>query len=190
VQTWVLGSGQDPAERDDATREQLDTALAQDVPVVIDSGGLELSGRATGPAVLTPHAGELAALLGVARADVVADPADSARRAADDRNATVLLKGHTSFIASPGGALLTVTAPTTWLATAGTGDALAGVLGALVATHAAEVAADRAVLARLAATACVLHGAAGERASDGGPLTVLGLCAQLPGVIAALLLAD
>src|SRR3982751_3786461 len=56
VQAWVLGSGQDATERDDATRDLLDTALAQDVPVVLDSGALDLVDRAAGPRVLTPHA--------------------------------------------------------------------------------------------------------------------------------------
>jgi hydroxyethylthiazole kinase-like uncharacterized protein yjeF len=186
VQAWVLGSGQDAAERDDETRDLLGAALAQGVPVVIDSGALDLAPTANGPAVLTPHAGELATLLGIERADVVADPAASSVRAASETGATVLLKGHTSFIARPDGSLLRVTAPTTWLATAGTGDALAGVLGALVATHAGDVAADPATLAEFAATACILHGTAGERASGGGPFTVLDLCHRLPGVVAEL----
>ncbi len=186
VQAWVLGSGQDPTERDDVTSMLLDAALAQDVPVVIDSGALDLASRATGPAVLTPHAGELATLLGVERSEVTADAAGSATRAAAKLGATVLLKGHTSHIAMPDGSLLRVTAPTTWLATAGSGDALAGILGALVATHATAAGGDPSALARLAATACVLHGAAGERASAGGPFTVLALCAELPAVVASL----
>ena len=107
-------------------------------------------------------------------------------RAAADLQATILLKGHTSFIATPDGSLLRVTAPTTWLATAGSGDALAGILGALVATHSAAVAEDPAALARLAATACVLHGSAGELASAGGPFTVIDLCHRLPEVVASL----
>ncbi len=185
VQAWVLGSGQDAAERDDATRALLEAALGQDVPVVVDSGALDLVQRATGPALLTPHAGELATLLGVERADITRDPAASALRAAAEFAATVLLKGHVSHIATPGGVLLRVTAPTTWLATAGSGDSLAGILGALVATHSAA-AVDPEALARLAAAACVLHGAAAERASGGGPFTVLALCAQLPAVVATL----
>jgi hydroxyethylthiazole kinase-like uncharacterized protein yjeF len=193
VQAWVLGSGQDVSERDDATSELLGTALGQDVPVVLDSGALDLVGTATGPAVLTPHAGELAKLLGVERGAITADPAGSARRGASQLDATVLLKGHVSHIATPDGSLLRVTAPTTWLATAGSGDALAGILGALVATHADAIADDPGALARVAAAACILHGAAGKRASGasetavGGPFTVIGLCAALPAVIADLI---
>jgi hydroxyethylthiazole kinase-like uncharacterized protein yjeF len=187
VQAWVLGSGQDSADRDPDTRGLLTDALAQAVPVVIDSGALDLSALAAGPAVLTPHAGELASLLGVERADVVADPVGYAMRAAAETGATVLLKGHTSHIARPDGSVLRVTAPTTWLATAGSGDALAGILGALLATHATAIAGDPGAVARIAATACVLHGEAGARASGGGPFTILDLCAALPAVIAELL---
>ena len=99
----------------------------------------------------------------------------------------MLLKGHVSRIATPEGVRHRVTAPTTWLATAGSGDALAGILGALVATHSRQIAADTGVLARLTATACVLHGEAGRRASGGGPMTVMQLCAELPVAIADLL---
>lgn len=185
VQAWVLGSGQDAADRDPATTSMLDAALAQGVPLVIDSGALDLVRRAKGSVVLTPHAGELATLLDVERTAITADPAGAAMRAAAKFGVTVLLKGHTSFIARPDGTLLRVTAPTTWLSTAGSGDALAGILGALVATHAAA-AGDPATLASLAAAACVVHGAAGELASGGGPFTVLELCAAVPAVIASL----
>jgi NAD(P)H-hydrate repair Nnr-like enzyme with NAD(P)H-hydrate dehydratase domain len=73
VQAWVLGSGQDPSELDDATLDLIDRALAQDVPAVIDSGALGRVRDAAGPVVLTPHAGELASLLGVERSDVLDD---------------------------------------------------------------------------------------------------------------------
>ena len=187
VQAWVLGSGQDAAERDDSSAELLDRALAQQVPCVIDSGALDRVRDAAGPVVITPHAGELAGLLGIERGEVHDDPEGCAARAASELGATVLLKGHRSVVATPAGVRFTVTAPTTWLSTAGSGDALAGILGALVATHSAAVLEDHDVLADLAATACVLHGLAGERASGGGPFTVLGLCAELPAVIAELL---
>nr|WP_284252678.1 NAD(P)H-hydrate dehydratase [Pseudolysinimonas kribbensis] len=76
-----------------------------------------------------------------------------------------------------------------WLATAGAGDALAGILGALLATHAKRIADEPETIAPLAATGAVLHGLAAERASAGGPLTVLDLAAELPRVIAGLLAA-
>jgi len=183
VQAWLLGSGMDHVERDP---EPLVRALAQGVPAVLDGGALDLHDRASAPVVLTPHHGELARLLGAPRATVAEDPAGHARRAADDLGVTVLLKGHTTYAAGPG-ILLSASVAPTWLATAGAGDALAGILGALVATHSEQVAADPQELARLAATAAVLHGLAAGRASGGGPLTILGLAHALPATIAALL---
>ncbi len=188
VQAWLLGSGIDVEERERGILDRMEAAVTSGLPCVLDAGALHLRPRATGPVVLTPHAGELARILGVDRADIAADPPGFAERAAAELDATVLLKGHTTHIAGPGITLSTQAAPA-WLATAGAGDALAGILGALVATHAAEVAADPTALARLAATATVLHGRAAEWASGGGPFTILDLCATVPAVIANLLLA-
>jgi len=189
VQAWVLGSGQDAAERDDTTAELLRAALAQRVPVVIDGGALDLHGSATGPVLLTPHAGELARLVGRDVDDIRADPSAAALAAARDLRATVLLKGHTTHVATPDGGMLRVRSAPSWLATAGAGDALAGIIGALLATHADGIADDPALVAPLAATGAVLHGLAAERASAGGPLTILDLVAALPRVIAELLAA-
>ncbi|WP_309712795.1 NAD(P)H-hydrate dehydratase [Pseudolysinimonas sp.] len=178
VQAWVVGSGQDPRERDELTRLQLETALRQGVPVVLDAGALDLWPEATGSSVLTPHAGELARLLDVGKEEVMADREAAARQAAATTGATVLLKGAETLVASPGGELLRVRNATPWLATAGAGDALAGILGALVAPH-----ADARDLAPIAAAAAWIHGEAAQRASNGGPFTVLDLCAALPTVV-------
>lgn len=183
VQAWLIGSGMDHIERD---LSRMTGPLGQPVPIVLDGGALDLHDRAAGPVVLTPHAGELARLLGADRADIAADPAAWARRAADDLGVTVLLKGHTTHVAGPGLSLGVRSAPT-WLATAGAGDALAGILGALVATHADQAADDAALLTRLAATAALIHGLAAARASGGGPLTILDLTAAIPATIASLL---
>ncbi len=179
VQAWLLGSGMDPIERDLSVME---VALAQGLPVVLDGGALDLRPRATGPVVLTPHYRELARVLGVDVGLIAADPAEWAVRASDELGATVLLKGHTTFVAGHG-QFLSVKAAPAWLATAGAGDALGGILGALVATHADAPT----LLPRLAATAALVHGLAAERASAGGPLTILDLCAAIPAVIADLL---
>lgn len=181
VQAWVIGSGQDASERDELARRLLDTALGDGTPVVLDAGGVDLRERATGPVVLTPHAGELARVLDVDTAVVLADREGAARRAAERLDAAVLLKGAETLVATPAGELLRVRNATPWLATAGAGDALAGVLGALVATN--PGAAD---LAPIAAAAAWIHGEAARRASAGGPFTILDLCAQLPGVVAEL----
>ena len=184
VQAWLMGSGMDHIERESLS--QMLEALSQPVAVVLDGGALDLYDRAAGPVVMTPHFRELARLLHVDVSDIAGDPAAWARRAADDLGVTVLLKGHTTYIAGPGISLSTASAPS-WLATAGAGDALAGILGSLVATHAGQIQDDPAELARLAATAAVVHGLAAERASDGGPLTILDLAAAVPATIARLL---
>lgn len=187
VQAWLLGSGMDAKSRDAATAGRLETALNQGLPTVVDAGALDLIGRATGPVLITPHFGELARVLGVAKEHIAADPASAAERAVERLGVTVLVKGHTTYIAAPDGTRLTTSFAPTWLATAGAGDALGGIVGALVATHAELIAADPGALARLAATAAVIHGLAAEAASAGGPFTILDLVGAVPGVIATLL---
>lgn len=183
VQAWLIGSG---TVADDNERTDVRVALTEALPTVLDAGALGLHTDSAGPTVLTPHAGELAHLLGVPREDIAADPPHWALEAAEQTGATVLLKGHSTYIAGPGVALVTRTAPT-WLAAAGAGDVLGGILGALLATHSTEIAADERMLARLAATASVIHGLAATRASNGGPLTALDVATEVSSTIAALL---
>jgi hydroxyethylthiazole kinase-like uncharacterized protein yjeF len=190
VQAWLLGSGMDAAERNTETATLLADALGQSLPTVVDAGALDLLGSATGTVVITPHLRELARVLGTEPEVLADDQEEAARRAAGELGVTVLLKGHTTHIAAPDGAGLTVSGAPSWTATAGTGDALGGILGALLATHAQELASEASgssLPARLAATACVLHGLAAERASGGGPFVVLDLAAALPAIIAELL---
>ncbi|MEO8529244.1 MAG: ADP/ATP-dependent (S)-NAD(P)H-hydrate dehydratase [Pseudolysinimonas sp.] len=182
VQAWVLGSGWDPVvRRDELSNMVLEPALADTVPKVLDAGALDLWGQVGGPVVLTPHAGELARLLDVTRDDIVEDREAAVRKAAADFGAVVLLKGAETLVASPDGAILRVRNATPWLATAGAGDALAGILGSLLATH-----SDATDLAPFAAAAAWIHGEAARRASAGGPFTILDLCAALPAVVADL----
>jgi len=187
VQAWLLGSGVDPDHLDDETSDGFETAASSGLPLVLDAGAIGLRERATGPVVVTPHFRELARATGRSVDDVAADPAEAAARAAGEWGCTVLVKGHRTHVASAGGTRLVAESAPSWLATAGAGDALGGVLGALVATHADVALEQEDALARLAATAAVVHGLAAERASGGGPLTVLGLVDALPATIAGLL---
>lgn len=199
VQAWTLGSGIDPADdaRADDVRDALRRALDDGVPAVVDAGALALAPERLAPTtVLTPHAGELARLLSARgeetdRADVEAAPLELARRAAALTGAVVLLKGPTTVVAAPGGTVLSQADGTPWLATAGTGDVLAGVLGALLAVRGEDLAGgqdpDGALTAELAAAAALVHGRAGARASGGGPVTALEVADAVPGVVAALL---
>ena len=179
VQAWVLGSGWDTARKtDELTTMLLEPVFGGSLPTVLDAGALPLWPRVVGRRVLTPHAGELARLLEIERDEVLADRDAAVRRAVDTTGATVLLKGAETLVASPGVDTLRVRNATPWLATAGAGDALDGILGALVATH-----ADATDLAPVAAAAAWIHGEAARRASDGGPFTILELCAAIPGVV-------
>ncbi|WP_235928850.1 ADP-dependent NAD(P)H-hydrate dehydratase [Marisediminicola senii] len=187
VQAWLLGSGMDAAARDTETETALHDALDEAHPVVLDAGALDLVSAVTGPAVITPHGGELSRLLGVDRERITADPAGWAARAADQLGVTVLLKGSATHVADPHGSRFVVSSPVAWTATAGAGDALGGILGAVVATNAASIADDPAALARLAATAAVVHRVAAARASAGGPLVVLDLAVAVSATVAELL---
>ncbi|GAA4152956.1 hypothetical protein GCM10023068_33730 [Leifsonia shinshuensis] len=197
VQGWLLGSGMDADDRDADDLRRLREALDDGTPLVVDAGALDLVMRARGPVVITPHYRELSRALAAAADDgaptpepdeIRADPGRWAERAASTLGATVLLKGHTTHVATPDGSRVTVTAGPPWLATAGSGDVLGGVLGALVATH-ADAIRERGheALAALAATAAWVHGRAGEAASQGGPVAALDVAEAVPAVLRRLL---
>ncbi|MDR0487837.1 MAG: NAD(P)H-hydrate dehydratase [Propionibacteriaceae bacterium] len=133
VGAWVLGCGWDD-EDIDSNREQWNQAMASHVPVVVDAGGLAFvkEGCSTS-ALLTPHAGELARLLEVERADVEAAPQFHVMKAARTTGAAVLLKGHTQYLGSPSGKVTQIQHGSPWLARAGSGDVLAGIAGTLLA---------------------------------------------------------
>ena len=174
AQAWVVGSG----SGDDAGRH-LAEALADGVPVVVDADALHhVTGPLPVPAILTPHAGELARLLGVAREDVEARPLEHARRAAEQYAATVLLKGRRSLAVDPGGRVRVNTTGTPWLATAGAGDVLGGLVGALLAAGLTPLDA--------ASVGAWLHGAAATVASAGGPVVAGDLAASVAAVVRGL----
>ncbi|TGY85362.1 bifunctional ADP-dependent NAD(P)H-hydrate dehydratase/NAD(P)H-hydrate epimerase, partial [Cellulomonas shaoxiangyii] len=178
VQAWVLGSGVAPD--DETQRDRVRAALAHAVdhgePAVADAGALDLlPERVPAHVVLTPHAGELATLLrargdDVARADVEAAPLAHARRAHDLTGATVLLKGAVTVVVGPHGAVYAQGDAPAWLATAGAGDVLGGVLGAVLAGRSADAVADPTLPAALAALAALVHGRAAHAANPGGPV--------------------
>ena len=132
VQAFVLGSGW--GDRPDGA-EVVASAVVSGLPVVVDADALFMLPRRLHPQVLlTPHAGELARLVGVAREQVTADPVAAVRQAVARTGGTVLLKGATQVSATPGRASVQVAAPgRAWAAQAGSGDLLAGICGALLA---------------------------------------------------------
>ncbi|WP_091231973.1 ADP/ATP-dependent (S)-NAD(P)H-hydrate dehydratase [Microbacterium sp. 3J1] len=192
VGAWVIGSGTSSEHRTEGEEEELRQLLLGDEPVVVDAGALDLAlDAATAPVLLTPHLREFARLQ--ARAgmgpDVDADRAWSAARAAEALETVVLLKGANTLIASPDGAVLQVSGATGWLATAGTGDVLGGVLGTMLAGN------PDAPLAEVAAAGAWLHGSAGriaagvdpERGRHGHPIVALDVAEALPLAVADLL---
>ncbi|WP_341952422.1 ADP/ATP-dependent (S)-NAD(P)H-hydrate dehydratase [Salinibacterium sp. TMP30] len=189
VQAWLIGSGMDFANREAAAEERIAEALRQTVPLVIDGGALDVATHVSGPVVITPHYRELARLLDEPVERIAAEPQKWAIEAAQRWGITVLLKGHTTYV-TDGVTTVVVEAAPAWLATAGAGDVLGGILGSLVATHSDRVLADPSLLVGLAATASYVHGVAAHRASAGGPLTILDLCANVPPVIAGLVGGD
>ncbi|SDK73494.1 NAD(P)H-hydrate dehydratase [Streptomyces indicus] len=174
VQAWVVG----PGIGEDAAR--VADVLAQDVPVLVDADGLRLADpqvlrSRTAPTVLTPHAGEAAALLGVPREEVESARLASVRRLAAEFSATVLLKGSTTLVApADGGPVRANPTGTSWLATAGSGDVLSGLSGALLAAGLSGVDA--------ASVGAYLHGLAGRRAASGAPASAQDVAAAIPEV--------
>ncbi len=135
--------------------------LRREAPLVLDADALNLLARGeiqpgwgAGPVVLTPHPAEAARLLGAGTADVQADRPGAARELARRYGAWIVLKGAGTVVCSPQGALQTNPSGNPGLATAGTGDVLAGMLGALLAQ---QLPLEQAV-----AGAVWLHGAAAD----------------------------
>ena len=171
VQAWVVGSG-----GGDGAGDELATALADGVPLVVDADALHhVDGPLPVDAVLTPHAGELAAMTGADRADVEARPLHHVRAAAERFQCVVLLKGRHTLVAHPDGRVRATTTGLPWLATAGAGDVLAGLVGALLASGLSTYDA--------ASVGSWLHGAAATVASRGGPLQAGDVARALPEAV-------
>ena len=191
VQAWVIGSGIDGRRIGWRRELRIRAKLDQRIPVVLDAGGLSLIPRLRGPVLITPHYRELASLLSTFGASVTAEdvrnePQKWAHFAADSLQVSVLLKGNVSYVVSKDREIELPQA-TPWLASAGTGDVLAGILGALLATHSHEIADQPEFLSALAATGSLIHSKAAEMASVGGPLTAMGVAHAIPKVMSDLL---
>jgi ADP-dependent NAD(P)H-hydrate dehydratase / NAD(P)H-hydrate epimerase len=203
VQAWLLGPGVAP-EADDDQPAAIAAALEGDEPCLLDAGALgvlvdqlkqerdarvahaEVPDR-SGRLLLTPHAGELARLLtdlaetgeDVDRGDVERQPYRHARWAAELTGATVLLKGSTTLVVRPDGRARSQAEAPPWLATAGAGDVLAGIAGALLAGGLSPFDAG--------AVAALVHGTAAAVASGGGPIIAGDVADHIRPTVAALL---
>jgi hydroxyethylthiazole kinase-like uncharacterized protein yjeF len=179
VQAWTAGPGMGTG---DDSAGLLAAVLATSLPVLVDADGItilaahrELLDRSA-PTLITPHSGELARLTGADIDSIEARRLEHATRAADDLGVTVLLKGSTTVIAEPDEQPVLVNSTgSSWLATAGSGDVLSGLAGALLAQG------IEAPLA--AAVAAYLHGLAGRLAARDAPIGASDLITALPEAI-------
>jgi hydroxyethylthiazole kinase-like uncharacterized protein yjeF len=185
VQAWVVGPGLGTG---DAAAAVVEAVLGADVPVLVDADGLTIVAKnpewlraraARGQAtLLTPHEGEFARLVGGDPGDVTAalaaDRLAAVRAAAAQLASTVLLKGSTTLVVDPGGAARVNGSGTGWLASAGSGDVLSGLAGALLASGLSPRDAGSA--------GAWLHGIAAQIATstNGPPLVALDLLDALP----------
>lgn len=210
VDAWALGSGVGQGSR----LEHISAVLSTETAAVADASAVALAAQLVAGGrilmqqhILTPHAGELADfftwLLALApnlfdgaapeRAEIEADPVFWASQAAYLSGATVLLKGGVTHIATSDGKLvLTVEGNSPWLATAGSGDTLTGIMGALLAQHQAHHTQPSAplVYAQLAAAAVTVHGLASDlmhTPGTRGPLPPTEVAQRLPAALAQLL---
>lgn len=185
VQVWVIGPG---LGTDDQARGLVREVLGSDVPVLIDADGLavladepELVRDRDAPTVLTPHDREFARVFG----EPAADRLGAVVRAAGEIGATVLLKGEATIVAAPDGAVFINPTGSRWLATAGTGDVLSGLAGALLAAGGDPAA--------VVAAAAYVHGIAGALAgggstdprsgTPGAPATAMDVVEAIPAAI-------
>jgi hydroxyethylthiazole kinase-like uncharacterized protein yjeF len=185
VQAWVCGCG---LGRDGTAVAEVRSVLAAPVPAVLDADALALLvdgsfatelRRRDAPTVITPHDREFTRLAGGAPG---ADRVGAALRLAAWTNMTVLLKGDRTIVATPGGRAWANPTGTPVLATAGTGDVLAGLVGALLA---AGLPPERAAVA-----AAYAHGLAGRRAAAAGVVTATDVAAHLARVAAEVAAGD
>lgn len=184
--TLILGPGMSMREGTvDLVRHLIATpepgrSIVLDAAAISCAGALaDLVARHGGRIVMTPHHGEMAALTGIDLDRIAADPVDVAQRTADRFGAVVVLKAGSTAIAAPGTPPLIYASDCTGLATGGSGDVLAGIIGGLMAQGAAPMVA--------AGWGVWLHGAAGQAAArDIGPIGFLArdLTAYLPGLLA------
>ena len=188
VQAWVIGSGTDAATRPESETAALRGILAGENTVVVDAGALDVAVGAEAPVIATPHDREHARLREACGLDAhIDDRAAAAAETARALDAVVVLKGARTVIADAHGAVRRLTVDVPWLATAGTGDVLAGVLGALAATSDADPL-------EIAASAVWLHARAAEIAAQahgpfGGPITALDVAGHLPRAVGEVLAA-
>jgi NAD(P)H-hydrate repair Nnr-like enzyme with NAD(P)H-hydrate dehydratase domain len=195
VTAWLIGSGIEAKKYSDITtwlrHRWFKLAALQSVPTVLDAGALHLAGSLEQPTLITPHSGELSKLLiargvSVSAEAIEGNPKKWVQEAADTLGVTVLLKGAKTYVANDS-VLIELPTASPWLATAGTGDVLAGIIGALVATNTVEILNDYDRLADVAATGAFIHARAADTASNGGPINAEAIITAIPRAISQII---
>lgn len=187
VQAWVAGPGLGTGT---GARDVLAHVLREGEPTCVDADGITL--LATNPelwdardpdagVVLTPHDREFARIAEPRGITLGEDRVSAARELAKRTSAVVLLKGHSTIVADPEGRTLVHPARSSWLATAGSGDVLAGLIGALLAAGLDPWLA--------AGCAAWVHERAGILAAGGVPTSASRIQEAVPDAIAAALSA-
>jgi len=158
----VVGPGIGTGEAQTALVENLYRSCPR--PLVLDADGINalsehilVEETVSAPRILTPHPGEMARLLDVSVEQVQRHRREIARRFADEYNVTLVLKGYRTLVSAPGRPVLENPTGNSGMATGGSGDVLAGIIGALVAQGMDPYYA--------AVCGVYLHGAAGDRAA-------------------------
>ena len=191
VTAWLAGSGIDSKRYSDVTtwlRHRWFSLLSkQSVPTILDAGALHLAGKLDQPTLITPHAGELARLLmergiTVTSEAIEGNPKKWAVTASEKLGVVVLLKGSHTVVAD-GDSVIELPVSTPWLATAGSGDVLAGIVGALVATNYIEILNDRKRLSEVAASAAFIHNSAALLASRDAPISAKSIIDSIQDVM-------
>jgi hydroxyethylthiazole kinase-like uncharacterized protein yjeF len=195
VNAWLAGSGIESKRYSDFTtwlRHRWFTLIKnQSVPTILDAGALHLAGKLNQPTLITPHAGELSRLLisrgiNVTSEAIEGDPKKWAIAASEKLGVVVLLKGSQTVVAD-GEDLIELPKSSSWLATAGSGDVLAGIIGALAATNYIEILNDRSRLSEIAASAAFIHNSAALLASRDAPISATKIIEFIPEAIRKIL---
>jgi hydroxyethylthiazole kinase-like uncharacterized protein yjeF len=195
VTAWLAGSGINSKKYSDITtwlRHRWFLLLnRQSVPTLLDAGALYLAGSLEQPTLITPHSGELSRLLAqrgiTASAELIeSNPREWAQRSSEALAVTVLLKGSRTVVAHDD-YVIELPVATPWLATAGSGDVLAGIIGALIATNYIEILNNPNRLADVAATGAFIHNRAAIAASAGGPISASTIIDEVARTVATLL---
>ena len=187
VQAWLLGSGIEKNGGKLKTSRKIKKALRQELPTVLDAGAINFVTSLDSNSIITPHYKELQELFAanstqVSLSEIKKDPAKWAKKASLEFKTTVLLKGNTTIICDAKN-IVEIKSGTTYLATAGSGDVLSGILGSLVATNYLRLRNKTITLLEIAQVAVLINQEASLEASNGGPISASMIIEKISPVI-------